>query len=179
MPLPRYSEDTTSVYPSEGNAAVILMLSVRLAAPVHAYLDARAPTNMLIRRLRAPGGQRFAFPVSVVLAVVYGLLGAWLTSIIDSDGPGWLNPVALLCAWNAINFAWVTVALTAASAGRVAARPLSVCHLLSTVSGSRPWSTLRRRAAEYHGRRRDHSDGADPGADRPPPAPASTTKAAG
>ena len=89
---------------------MILMLSVRLVATVHAYLAAYAPTNILIRTMRAPGGQRFAFPVSVVMAVGYGLLGAWLTSIIDSGGPGWLNPLALLCAWNTIKFAWLAVA---------------------------------------------------------------------
>lgn len=103
---------------------MILMLSVRLAATVHVYLDAYAPTNILIRTLRASGRQRFAFSVSAVLAVSYGLFGAWLTSILDSGGPGWLNPLALLCAWNTIKFAWVAVASTAASARRAVARPV-------------------------------------------------------
>ncbi len=86
---------------------MILMLSVRLAAAVHAYLDAYAPTNILIRALRDPRRRRLAFPVSAVLTVAYGLLGAWLTTIIDSGGPGWLNPLALLCAWNTIKFFWI------------------------------------------------------------------------
>lgn len=86
---------------------MILMLSVRLAAAVHSYLDAYAPTNILIRMLRDPGGQRLAFPVSAVLTFAYGLLGAWLTTIIGSGGPGWLNPLALLCAWNTIKFFWI------------------------------------------------------------------------
>lgn len=103
---------------------MILMLSVRLAAAAHAYLDAYAPTNILIRTLRDPCRRRLAFPVSAVLAVSYGLLGAWLTSIIDSGGPGWLNPLALLCAWNTIKFAWVAVASTAASARRAIACPV-------------------------------------------------------
>lgn len=77
---------------------MILMLSVRLAAAAHAYLDGYAPTNILIRTLRDPRRRRLAFPISAVLTVAYGLLGAWLTSIIDSGGPGWLNPLALLCA---------------------------------------------------------------------------------
>lgn len=66
--------------------------------------------------------------------LAYGLLGAWLTSIIAAGGPGWLNPLALLCAWNTIKFTWVAVASTAASARRVIARSL--------------WS---RRRAEGHG----------------------------
>ena len=88
---------------------MILMLSVRLAAAAHTYLDAYAPTNILMRTLRDPGRQRLAFPVSAGLAVSYGLLGAWLTSIIDSGGPGWLNPLALLCAWNTIKFGWLAL----------------------------------------------------------------------
>lgn len=103
---------------------MILMLSVRLAATVHAYLAAYAPTNILIRTMRAPGGQRFAFPVSAVMAVGYGLFGAWLTSIIDSGGPGWLNPLALLCAWNMIKFAWVALASAVVGARRAVAQPL-------------------------------------------------------
>ena len=103
---------------------MILMLSVRLAAGAHAYLDAYAPTNILIRTLRGPGCQRLALPVAAVLAIVYGLFGAWLTSTIDSGGSGWLNPLALLCAWNTIKFAWVAVASAAVNARRVTARPL-------------------------------------------------------
>lgn len=86
---------------------MILMLSVRLAAAAHGYLDAYAPTNILIRMLRDSGGQRLAFPISAVLTFAYGLLGAWLTTIIGSGGPGWLNPLALLCAWNTIKFFWI------------------------------------------------------------------------
>lgn len=92
---------------------MILMLSVRLAGTIHTYFDAYAPTNIFIRRLRARGCQWLAFPVSGALAIGYGLLGSWLTSIIDSGGYGWLNPLALLCAWNMIKFAWVAVAYAA------------------------------------------------------------------
>jgi len=113
---------------------MILMRSVRLAATAHVYLDAYAPTNILIRSLRDPGRQRLAFWVSAVSAVSYGLLGAWLTTIIDSGSHGWLNLIALLCAWNTIKFAWVAVASTAASARRV------IAH-----------SVRSRRRAEVHG----------------------------
>lgn len=102
--LPRRDD----IRPSEGNNAMILMLSVRLAATAHAYLDAYAPTNILIRTLRGPCRQRLAMPVAAVLAIVYGLFGAWLTTIIHSGGPGWLNPFALLCAWNTIKFSWLS-----------------------------------------------------------------------
>ena len=89
---------------------MILMLSVRLAATAHAYLEVHAPTNVLIRALRGSGRQLLAFSVSATLTVAYGLLGARLTSSINSGGPGWLNPLALLCAWNTIKFAWLAVA---------------------------------------------------------------------
>ena len=96
---------------------MILMLSVRLAGAAHAYLDAYAPTNILIRTLRTTKAQRRALPVSAVLVIAYGLLGAWLTSIIDSGGPGWLNPLALLCAWNTIKFGWFTLASATGTTG--------------------------------------------------------------
>ncbi|MDN5896998.1 MAG: hypothetical protein L0H93_23625, partial [Nocardioides sp.] len=114
----------TSVRSSEGNAAMILMLSVRLAATGHAYLDAYAPTNILIRSLRAPDGQRMAVPVSAMLAVAYGMAGAGLTSLIEYGGSGWLNPLVILCAWNTIKFGWVSVASAACSARRIVAHPL-------------------------------------------------------
>lgn len=104
---------------------MILMLSVCQAATVHAYLDAYAPTNILIRTLRDSGREWRAFPVSAVLTVTYGLLGAWLTSIISSGGPGWLKPLALLCAWNTIKFAWL--------AGLLAVRYVLVVAALSVV----------------------------------------------
>lgn len=101
---------------------MILMLSVRLAATAHACLDAYAPTNILIRTLRDPGRQALAFPISAVLTVAYGLFGAWLTSIINSGGPGWLNPLALLCAWNTIKFAWVAIAHVVSNVAHTAFR---------------------------------------------------------
>lgn len=96
---------------------MILMLAVRLAAAAHRYLDVYAPTNILIRTLRTTEAQRLTLPVSAVLVLAYGLLGAWLTSIIDSGGPGWLNPLALLCAWNTIKFGWFTLASAAGTTG--------------------------------------------------------------
>lgn len=98
---------------------MILRLAVRLAATVHAYRDAYAPTNILIRTLREPAHRRLAIPVSALLAVGYGLSGAWLTTIIDSNGAGWLNPLALLGAWNTIKFSWAAVMPTASGARRV------------------------------------------------------------
>lgn len=101
---------------------MILMLSVRLAATVHAYLDAYAPTNILIRAMRDPDRQRLAFPVSGLLTLAYGLVGAWLTTIINSGGPGWLNPLAFLCAWNTIKFAWVALAHLVSNVAHTALR---------------------------------------------------------
>jgi hypothetical protein len=107
---------------------MILMLSVRLAAAAHAYLDAYAPTNILIRRLRDPDHRWFALPVSAVLMVTYGLLGAWLTTIINSGGPGWLNPLALLCAWSTIKFTWVALMLFFGNCWRVVRAVASLGH---------------------------------------------------
>ena len=104
---------------------MILMLSVRLAGTIHSHLDAYAPSNMLIRWFRSPGpGQRLALPVSAALAVAYGLLGAWLTSIIESGGAGWFNLFVLVCAWNTIKFSLVAMAAAVRLAGRLICAPL-------------------------------------------------------
>lgn len=118
------------------------MLSVRLAEAAHRYLDVYAPTNILIRTLRDPGRQRVVFLASTVFAVSYGLLGTWLTSIINSGGPGWLNPLALLCAWNTIKLGWFALASAVDTTSR------TICHMLcprrsATVVRNLPSSRVR------------------------------------
>lgn len=85
---------------------MILVLSVRLARRIYWYLSACAPSNALIRYLRAPAGRRWAFPISLAVAAGYLAVLVGLTAIIEAGGPGWLNLVAFICAWNAIKLGW-------------------------------------------------------------------------
>jgi hypothetical protein len=84
--------------------AMILALCFRLAASIHWYLYAYAPSNILIRYLRSSTGGRWAFPISAALTAGYLAATVGLTSILESGGPGWLNLVTLVCAWNAMKF---------------------------------------------------------------------------
>ena len=85
------------------------MLSVRLAATIHYYLRAFAPTNILLRRLRARAGLKWAVLAALVLVPTYLFAAAIATTVLDDGGPGWLNVVALTCIWNAMKFAWMVV----------------------------------------------------------------------
>lgn len=83
---------------------MLLMLSVRLASTIHYYLQAFAPTNILLRRLRTRGGLKWAIPAALLLVPTYLFAAAVTTAVIADGGPGWLNLVALTCIWNAMKF---------------------------------------------------------------------------
>lgn len=84
---------------------MILMRSVRLAAAVHAYLDAYAPTNILIRRA---DGNRWAVPIVAGAAACYLAATRSLTHAIEHGAPGWLNVLVLTCAWGTIKLGLAT-----------------------------------------------------------------------
>jgi hypothetical protein len=60
-----------------------------------------APTNLLVAATRTRRGLRWGIP-AILLAIPYLLVAYWCVSTIESGGPGWLNLVVLLCAWNAL-----------------------------------------------------------------------------
>lgn len=91
---------------------MILMLSVRLAGTIHSYLDAYAPTNLIVRHLRTSPQKGIAVFVSLAPTSAYGFAGAGLTSAVQSGGPGWLNVIVLLLAWNTVKFACLALTST-------------------------------------------------------------------
>ncbi|MFV4914631.1 sulfate permease [Microbacterium lacticum] len=60
-----------------------------------------APTNLLIAATRTRRGLRWGIPAMLV-AIPYLLAARWCVTTIENGGPGWLNLLVLLCAWNAI-----------------------------------------------------------------------------
>ena len=60
-----------------------------------------APINLLIAATRTRRGLRWGIP-AMLLAIPYFLAAHWCVTTIDAGGPGWLNLVVLLCAWNSI-----------------------------------------------------------------------------
>ena len=88
---------------------MLLVLSVRLAATIHYYLQAFAPTNILLRRLRTRSGLKWVIPTALLLVPMYLIAAAIATTVIDDGGPGWLNLVVLTCIWNAIRVSYIGV----------------------------------------------------------------------
>jgi hypothetical protein len=88
------------------------MLLLLIAVPVivlgafaHSLLQAYAPANVLVRRVRA---SRPTFRTAVALgALAFGCASAVQTIhlAIEAGAPGWLNLVAFVLAWDAIKFA--------------------------------------------------------------------------
>ena len=95
--------------PTRMDLAMLLVLSVRLAATIRYYLQAFAPTNILLRHLRTRGGLKWAVPAALLLVPTYLIAAAITTAVIADGGPGWLNLVALTCIWNAMKFTWLGV----------------------------------------------------------------------
>ncbi len=60
-----------------------------------------APTNALIAATRTRRGLRYGIP-AMLLAIPYLLAAYWCVTTIGAGGPGWLNILVLLCAWNSI-----------------------------------------------------------------------------
>jgi hypothetical protein len=89
----------------------LLALPILFAvAEMHRYLTLYAPSNILIRRARtSPPRWRTA---AALAALMVGLI--LLTRVVEiairAGGPGWLNVVALVLAWDAIKFAILAVA---------------------------------------------------------------------
>lgn len=85
---------------------ILLAMPVLIAvAAMHRYLAVFAPTNVLVRRLRAsePRWRTAALLAAVAVALLAAVHGA--ASAVASGAPGWLNIVVLVLAWDAIKLA--------------------------------------------------------------------------
>lgn len=72
------------------------------AASVRAHtILSYAPTNLLLAATRTRRGLRWGIP-AMLLAIPYLLAAHWCVTTIEAGGPGWLNLLVLLCAWNSI-----------------------------------------------------------------------------
>jgi hypothetical protein len=105
----------------------LLALPILLAVvTAHRYLAILAPSNLLIRRARSsPPRWR---NVAVLFGLVAGLLLAvhLLVGGIAAGGPGWLNIVVVVLAWDGIKFGLLALRTTwgciASAAGRLLCR---------------------------------------------------------
>lgn len=76
---------------------------LRFVARSHAFLQAYAPTNRLVARLRTRRGLKWGVP-AMLIGVAYWYAAAICDSVIDSGGPGWLNLLILVFLWNGLKF---------------------------------------------------------------------------
>ncbi len=101
---------------------LILFGSYKLCSAVAFYLRAYAPTNIALDYFRSRRGLKWALPAALVLTPAYWGAGYAVTTLIENGGPGWLNLLAALCAWNGIKFAllglWSPILLSVAALRR-------------------------------------------------------------
>ena len=82
----------------------MLILFIRVAAAMQGYMAAYMPTNRAVAWLRSPRGLKWAIPVALVATPSYLFAMSVCRVIIERGGPGYLNVLVLLFAWNALKF---------------------------------------------------------------------------
>lgn len=104
---------------------MIMLLALPAIAAValaHRYLVLYAPSNILIRRVRATAPALRI--VAALLAVASGLIVALkvASNAVAAGAPGWLNLVVLVLAWDAIKIGWLAIAVLLRWVGLAARR---------------------------------------------------------
>ncbi len=82
-----------------------LAASTLLARYLHIY----APSNVLIRRLRASRQCACTAPLLGVLAAALMVAMITVSTAVVAGAPGWLNVVVLILAWDAVRFGTLAV----------------------------------------------------------------------
>ena len=83
----------------------MLILFIRVAAAMQGYSSAYMPTNRAVDWLRSPRGLNWAIPVALVATPAYLFAMSVCMTIIERGGPGYLNVLVMLFAWNALKSA--------------------------------------------------------------------------
>ena len=76
----------------------MLRTSVALSARGYGVLR-YAPTNLLLNAIRTRRGLKWGIP-AMLLAGVFFYAAAICTTILNHEGPGWLNALVILFTWN-------------------------------------------------------------------------------
>ena len=76
-----------------------------LSVAIRRYLCSYMPTNIAIDLLRTRRGLMWAVPAALVAVLAYLFAAAMASSAVDRGGPGCLNILVLLFAWDACKFA--------------------------------------------------------------------------
>lgn len=109
----------------KGDPMILLLAMpvVVVVALAHRYLLLCAPSNVLIRRVRASRPR--VSTVAKLLALTGILLVAMkvVAEAVATGAPGWLNLVVLIVAWDAIKIGWLAIAVLVRWFARVHRRP--------------------------------------------------------
>jgi hypothetical protein len=84
---------------SEGRTMFGFILGV--TARTHYALRRFLPTNILLDGIHTRRGLKWGVP-AMLLALPYALVTVLCAGLVAAGGSGWLNVLALLCAWNAL-----------------------------------------------------------------------------
>jgi hypothetical protein len=88
---------------------IVIALMWNLSTAIRRYLRTFMPSNIAIDLLRTRRGLKWAVPAALVLLPAYLFPAVLAASAVEHGGPGWLNVLVLLFAWNAMKFAWMGV----------------------------------------------------------------------
>lgn len=104
---------------------MIMLLALPVIGAValaHRYLALYAPTNVLIRRVRA-SAPSLATVAALLAAASILIVGVKVVSeAIAGEAPGWLNLVVLVLAWDAIKIGWLAIGVLCRWVGHAASR---------------------------------------------------------
>lgn len=84
------------------------MIRLLLAASIaiHDVLRRYMPTNVIGDLVRTRQGLKWGVP-AMLLAVPYFAMAYWLTTLLASGAPGWLNLLVLVSIWPGIKMLWI------------------------------------------------------------------------
>ena len=89
-----------------------LLLAVSIA--ISDYLRRYMPTNKIRDRVYTREGLKWGIP-AVLLAVPYFGIALWLSRIIETGAPGWLNVAVLICLWCGFKMLWLGPSVSSCS----------------------------------------------------------------
>lgn len=100
-----------------------------VVATVHRSLQFYAPSNLLVRQVRA-GQPRWRIVTAVLVLAASLLVAMHLTAqAVAAGAPGWLNLVVLLLGWDAIKLAGLATLTGVEAAGNLGTRgPTASAH---------------------------------------------------
>lgn len=82
----------------------MLSLFWNLSTALNGYMRFYMPTNRAVDWLRTPRRIKWAIPVALVATPSYLFAMSLCAIIVQRGGPGYLNVLVLLFAWNAMKF---------------------------------------------------------------------------